>query len=48
MVLAPRGYHPTVAMPGTTNAYFWALAAFNNESRRYDLAVSDPQLENEN
>ncbi len=45
MVLAPCGYHPTVAMPGTTNAYFWALAAFTPESRRYDLAILDPKLE---
>ncbi len=44
MVLAPRGYHPTVAMPGTVNAYFWALAAFTPASRRYDLAVTDPEL----
>ncbi len=42
MVLAPRGYHPTVATPGTINAYFWVLAAFSHESRRYDLAVPDP------
>lgn len=42
MVLAPRGYHPTVASPNLRNAYFWALAAFRPESRRYDLAVTDP------
>lgn len=48
MVLAPCGYHPTVAMPGTINAYFWALAAFTPKSRRYDLAVLDKELENEN
>lgn len=47
MVLAPVGYHPTVAMPGTTNAYFWALAAFSDESRSYDLAILDPQLTKE-
>ncbi len=41
MVIAPRGYHPTVASPATRNAYFWALAAFKPSSRRYDLAVSD-------
>lgn len=41
MVLAPRGYHPTVGSPGTQNAYFWVLAAHSHESRRYDLAVSD-------
>lgn len=42
MVLAPRGYHPTVASPNLRNAYFWALAALRPESRRYDLAVADP------
>lgn len=47
MILAPCGYHPTVAMPGTKNAYFWALAAFTPASRRYDLAILDPQLVNE-
>ncbi len=44
MVQAPRGYHPTVAVPGTRNAYFWVLVAFEPKSRRYDLAVSDPAL----
>lgn len=48
MVLAPCGYHPTVAMPGTVNAYFWALSAFAPEKRRYDLAITDPELVNEN
>jgi len=43
MVLAPRGYHPTVSSPGTRNAYFWVLAAHCHESRRYDLAVLDPE-----
>lgn len=43
MVLAPRGYHPTVGSPGTQNAYFWVLAAHSHERRRYDLAVSDPE-----
>lgn len=43
MVLAPKGYHPTVASPGTQNAYFWVLAAHSHDSRRYDLAVSDPK-----
>jgi 5-deoxy-glucuronate isomerase len=42
MVLAPCGYHPTVASPGTKNAYFWALAAFKPSSRSYDLAIIDP------
>lgn len=43
MVLAPRGYHPTVASPGTKNAYFWVLFAHSHDSRRYDLAVLDPE-----
>lgn len=45
MVLAPRGYHPTVAAPGIKNSYFWVLAAHSHKSRRYDLAVLDPALE---
>lgn len=44
LVLAPRGYHPTVASPKTRNTYFWILAAFTPESRRYDLAEADPFL----
>ena len=48
MVLAPRGYHPTVASPGTRNAYFWVLAAHTHESRGYDLAVLDPRREQMN
>lgn len=48
MVQAPAGYHPTVACPGTRNAYLWVLAAFSQPSRRYDLAVLDPALENFN
>lgn len=44
MVLAPRGYHPTVAAPGTQNTYLWVLAAHSHESRRYDLAVLDPTM----
>lgn len=43
MVLAPRGYHPTVATPGTQNTYLWVLTAFSHGSRRYDLAVTDPE-----
>ena len=43
MVLAPRGYHPTVATPGTRNTYLWVLTAFSHNSRRYDLAVTDPE-----
>lgn len=46
MVQAPVGYHPTVASPGIRNAYLWCLGALRHESRRYDLAVLDPQLEN--
>ena len=46
MVLAPAGYHPTVASPGTRNAYFWVLAAHSHASRRYDLAVLDPVYAN--
>lgn len=46
MVQVPCGYHPTVASPGTKNAYFWVLAAFTSESRSYDLAVADPAYEN--
>lgn len=42
MVQAPCGYHPTVASPGSKNAYLWVLAAFRPESRRYDLAINDP------
>jgi 5-deoxy-glucuronate isomerase len=42
MILAPCGYHPTVASPGTQNAYFWVLASFTPASRSYDLAVLDP------
>ena len=48
MVLAPRGYHPTVSSPGTRNAYFWVLAAHSHESRGYDLAVLDPSREQMN
>lgn len=42
MILAPCGYHPTVASPGTRNAYLWVLASFTPASRSYDLAVLDP------
>jgi 5-deoxy-glucuronate isomerase len=42
IVLAPEGYHPTVAAPSNKNCYFWILAAHSHKSRRYDLAVSDP------
>lgn len=42
---APAGYHPTVASPGSCNAYFWIMAAHCHKSRRYDLAVEDPCYE---
>lgn len=48
MVQAPRGYHPTVASPGTKNAYFWCLGALRHSSRRYDLAILDPALKDFN
>lgn len=48
MVEAPRGYHPTVASPGTKNTYLWCLGAFSHKSRRYDLAVLDPELKDFN
>lgn len=48
MVLAPRGYHPTVAAPGARNYYFWVLAAHSHQSRRYDLAVEDSTMKNFN
>lgn len=41
MVLAPRGFHPTVASPGTKNSYFWILFAHSHDVRRYDLARED-------
>lgn len=44
-VIVPRGYHPTVALPGVCNSYFWVLAAHRPSSRRYDLAVPDPALD---
>lgn len=40
--MAPRGYHPTAASPGSRNAYVWIMCANSHENRRYDLAVSDP------
>lgn len=43
-VLIPRGYHPTVGMPGVRSSYFWVMVALRRESRRYDLAVPDPAL----
>ncbi len=44
MVVAPKGYHPTCAIPGYRNTYFWVLAAHSNSSRSYELAVTDPAL----
>ncbi|MEG0310469.1 MAG: 5-deoxy-glucuronate isomerase [Eubacterium sp.] len=44
MVLAPKGYHPTVATPDTQNTYLWVLASFSSEQRRYDLAKTDPKF----
>lgn len=45
MVQAPCGYHPTVAAPGSQNAYLWVLASFETSGRRYDLAVNDPAFD---
>ena len=44
VVLAPAGYHPTVASPGTRNTYLWVLAALRKESSSYDLAITDPDF----
>ncbi|MGL5625143.1 5-deoxy-glucuronate isomerase [Cetobacterium sp.] len=41
MIMAPYGYHPTVATPGTRNSYFWVLVAFTPETRAYDRAIID-------
>lgn len=41
-VIVPEGYHPTVGMPGVKSCYFWIMSAFSEKSRRYDLAVNDP------
>ena len=43
VILAPAGYHPTAASPGSRNSYFWFMAAHSHASRRYDLAVPDPK-----
>jgi 5-deoxy-glucuronate isomerase len=43
-VIVPEGYHPTVGMPGVKSCYFWIMAAFSQKSRRYDLAVNDPNF----
>lgn len=44
-VIIPEGYHPTVAMPGVKSTYFWVMVAHKPESRRYDLAINDPEFE---
>ncbi|WP_101908740.1 5-deoxy-glucuronate isomerase [Marasmitruncus massiliensis] len=38
----PRGYHPTVAAPGTKNTYFWVLTARQPEMRKYGVTNADP------
>ena len=43
-VIVPEGYHPTCGMPGVRSCYFWVMAAHKAESRRYDLAVNDPNF----
>lgn len=43
-VIIPEGYHPTCGMPGIKSCYFWIMAAHTPESRRYDLAVIDPNF----
>jgi 5-deoxy-glucuronate isomerase len=41
-VVVPEGYHPTVGIPGARSCYFWVMVAHSRASRRYDLAVDDP------
>jgi len=43
-VVVPEGYHPTCGMPGVKSTYFWVMAAHSPDSRRYDLAVNDPNF----
>ncbi len=43
-VVIPEGYHPTCGTPGIRSCYFWVMAAHRPESRRYDLAVPDPNF----
>lgn len=43
-VIIPEGYHPTCGIPGVRSCYFWVMAAHKPESRRYDLAVNDPNF----
>lgn len=44
VALAADGYHPTVAVPGTCNRYFWVMAAFTPADRSYDHAKADPRI----
>ncbi len=44
-VIIPEGYHPTVSIPGMKSCYFWVMVAHSQKSRRYDLAVNDPNFE---
>jgi len=44
-VIVPEGYHPTVGMPGVKSCYFWIMAALSEKSRRYDLAINDPNFQ---
>ncbi|MFP4354822.1 MAG: 5-deoxy-glucuronate isomerase [Phycisphaerae bacterium] len=44
MVIVPEGYHPTCGTPGVRSCYFWVMVAHSAESRRYDLAVDDPNF----
>lgn len=41
MVVFPRGYHPTVATPGTRNTYMWVLVAHKPEYRVYNVYNKD-------
>ena len=44
MVAIPEGYHPTCGCPGARSTYFWIMVAHSRESRRYDLAINDPNF----
>jgi 5-deoxy-glucuronate isomerase len=43
-VAIPEGYHPSVGIPGARSCYFWVMVAHSQESRRYDLAIDDPNF----
>ena len=43
-ILVPRGYHPTVGIPGVRSCYFWVMAAHSHESRSYELSIPDPNM----